>query len=98
MGKYIVIIILGVAIVAVVITLNSILTRDVSEDTSASYKRTVEVETGTIIEPVMVKVTFGDSLYHKPDCDWAGSDAKRMTLENAIKKGFQPCPQCMGEE
>ncbi len=98
MGKYIVVIILGIAMVLAFIALNHILTRDVTEETSASYKRTVEVETGAIVQPEMVKVTLGDSLYHKPDCDWAGSSAKRMTLKKAIKKGFYPCPQCFGEE
>jgi len=96
--KYIVVIIIGIAMVLAFIALNHILTRDVTEETSASYKRTVEVETGAIVQPEMVKVTLGDSLYHKLECNWAGSSAKRMSLKNAIKKGFYPCPQCMGED
>ena len=96
MGRYIVVIIFGIAIVLVIIFLNKALVRNPEE--SESYMRTQKVATGEIITPETVRVTLGDSLYHKPECDWIGRGSKLMSLENAIKRGFYPCPYCIEEE
>lgn len=53
------------------------------------------VNPGDDVEPQMVKVTLGDSLYHAFDCSWIGKLSKRMTKEKAEELGFEPCEQCM---
>ncbi|MBT3231611.1 MAG: hypothetical protein HN356_02245 [Calditrichaeota bacterium] len=50
---------------------------------------------GSIVEPDMVKVTYGDSLYHDPSCSWIGKKSKKMTLEKAENLAFEPCSQCV---
>jgi len=67
-------------------------------ESSDTYDERVEFKSRDITEPDIVVVTAGDSLYHHPDCDWIGRGARRMSTENAIKKGFHPCPQCIDEE
>ena len=52
----------------------------------------------SLVEPKMVKVTYGDSLYHDLTCEWIGRNSQKMSLENAIEKDFYPCSQCMGED
>ncbi|NQT33713.1 hypothetical protein HQ587_00875 [bacterium] len=97
MGKYTVVIIIGIALIVAVLVLNRALQRG-PDESSITYQKARKVQTGEIIEPEMVKVTIGDSLYHNPSCDWIGHGAKKMTLENAIKRGFCPCSQCIEEE
>ena len=97
MGRYIVVIIIGVALIVAVLVLNHVLLRG-PDESSITYQKARKVQTGEIIEPKMVRVTIGDSLYHNPNCDWIGHGSKRMTLENAIKRGFYPCSQCIEEE
>ncbi|MDP8240274.1 MAG: hypothetical protein P9X24_14385 [Candidatus Hatepunaea meridiana] len=67
-------------------------------ESSDTYDERVEFKSSSPTEPDIVVVTAGDSLYHNPDCDWIGRGARRMSTENAIKKGFHPCPQCIDEE
>jgi membrane protein implicated in regulation of membrane protease activity len=102
MGKWILIAVRVVAIAIFVIVavylLNKVLSREVTEETSLTYKHKMEVERGEIVTPKVVKVTVGDSLYHDLDCDWAGKTARKMKLDDAVELGFYPCPQCMAEE
>lgn len=97
MGKYVVVIIIGVALIAAVLVLNHVLLRG-PDESSITYQKAQKIETGEIIEPKMVIVTIGDSLYHNPSCDWIGHGSKKMTLENAINRGFYPCTQCIEVE
>lgn len=97
MYKYVVIIILGIAFIVVALSLNKIF-KDKSEGESITLEYTEKVESGEILNPDMVRVTYGDSLYHDETCNWIGSGSKRMSLDNAKAKGFYSCPYCMPEE
>lgn len=56
------------------------------------------IDPSSLIEPQLVKVTFGDSLYHQPTCTWVGSDSRQMSLSKAIETGFKPCPFCIEDD
>jgi len=102
MGKWVLIavrvIAIAIFVMVTVYLLNKILSKDVTEETSLTYKHKMEVERGEFVTPKMVKVTVGDSLYHDMDCGWAGKTAREMKLDRAVELGFYPCSQCIEEE
>ena len=101
MIKYIIIIVVGI----VIIWLSVVLVRSTgpkpepvkSDDEIIENIQNRMLDPHSQVEPEMVTVTIGDSLYHKPDCEWIGSLSEKMTLRKAKSLGFHPCPDCIRE-
>ncbi len=57
-----------------------------------------KVNTPDLVDPKVVTVTYGDSLYHEQTCSSIGSDSRQMSLSKALELGFEPCPFCVENE
>ncbi len=99
MIKYLIVIAIGLVLVFLaVFMLRSIDPEKQSEETDDEFVTAIQnrpSSPGSVVEPDMVKVTFGDSLYHDPSCSWIGKTSKKMTLEKAENLEFEPCSQCV---
>jgi len=98
MGKHLFIGFVGLlAVVVIVLVMRwlDVWTDDMAKVTDESKP---EVVLDKVSNPDVVTITLGDSLYHQPECSWIGSGAKRTTRENAVERGFQACPYCIGTE
>ena len=98
MGKYLIVIFWGIVFIVVTVLVVRALRPDEERIEVMQEQYRYESDPSNIVEPEMVAVTMGDSLYHKPTCSWIGSRTKRMSSEKAIDQGFVPCPYCIEED
>ena len=97
MARYLILIFWGIVFIVVSVLLVRSMKPEAepAQVIQAEHQRVIEPD---LVEPQVVKVTYGDGLYHNPNCTWVGSDSRQMSLSRAIELGFKPCPFCIEEQ
>jgi hypothetical protein len=95
--KYTVLIMFGIALMAAFLLVNRILLRKF-EKIPADSERKIVIKTADGYEPSVVVISEGDSLYHLSYCGWKGEIITYINPEEAVMKGYKPCPHCFGDE
>ncbi len=65
-----------------------------SIDVYTPRRTAIIVETSPTPQPVIVYCNTGGQYYHNKDCQWVKSTTPSVTLTQAIRAGYNPCPEC----
>ncbi|NQU04556.1 MAG: hypothetical protein HQ568_00575 [Calditrichaeota bacterium] len=97
--KYTMLIMFGFALMAALFLVNRVVMRKFERSPLGSNKPVV-VRTADGYEPSVVVISMDDidSLYHLSYCGWKGETIKYISPEDAVEKGYKPCPHCFGDE
>ena len=84
-AKWIGLIVVGAALIVVIIVLNN-----------SAMKMAARIETPPLEKTSLVVATTEDALYHRPECVKIAGDTLHLTVEQARRQYFKPCPTCIG--